>query len=120
MIKVRGSFVFVYRVPTFKELWCILKTGEKVEADFNNLEIDSPGNVWVAIKEKKIKKNKGGKEEEIEKKYFVKISLLLPQKEEDNKDFDFFVKEINQISLKRKHELKLERKQKTHEKINVS
>ncbi len=118
MIKVRGDFSFVYRMPTFKSLWCILKTGETVEANFNKLEIDSPGNVWIPVKEKKVKVKKGEENKEVEKNYFVKISQILPQKQEDENHFNLVSKEIKQISLKRKRELQTEKKQFNHEKIN--
>ena len=118
MIRVRGDFDFVYRVPTFRSLWCFLKTGEKVEANFNKLEIDSPGNVWIPVKEKVVKVKKGEEPKEVEKNYFVKISQILPQQPADEDHFNLVSKEIKQISLKRKKELRTEKKQFNREKIS--
>ena len=113
MIKTRGNFDFTCKVPTFKSLWCILKTGGKVEADFNRLEIDSPGNIWISVKEVFV----NNKNKRTEKNYFLKISKILPQKQEDVEYFVWLSDQLNQISLKRKRELKMKKKQKNHQKI---
>lgn len=116
MIKVRGNFDFVYKVPTFKKLPCSLKTGEEVVADFNNLEIDSPGNVWISVTEEKQKKQADGTKKNYTATYFVKMSQIL-QKGQKNEEYFVWVSDrIQQISLQRKRDLALEKKQRAKEK----
>lgn len=109
MIKVRGNFRFVYKVPTFREIPCILKTGEQVKANFNNLEIDSPGNIWIAVEEEKERRCKGGSKEFYTKNYFVKISQILPKEQKDEPYFIWISKKIKKISLYRKNALTIEK-----------
>lgn len=115
MIKVRGNFDFVYRVPTFRKLFCTLKTGEQVEADFNTLEIDSPGNVWISVEEKKQKKE-GGEIKNYTVTYFVKMSQILQKGQEEEQYFVWVSDKMQQISLQRKRDLALEKKQRAKEK----
>lgn len=103
VIKTQGSFEFLYpQTETYKEIWCVLKTGEAVKVNFNYLQITYKGTVLVAIAHKN----------QPEKKEYVSLKRLVHQKEVDREYLIFMDKEVNKIEQKRKNELKQQQKQK--------
>ena len=97
VIKTKGDFDFLYQTPTYKKIDCWFKDCRKSVIDFHRLQINYLGivRVWA----------------ESEQKYIVS-SQVLPQNQEDEAYFLFMIKELDTMSLKRKHELKIQKKQK--------
>lgn len=103
VVKTRGNFEFSYpTTETYKEVWCVLKSGETVKANFNDLQISYNGAVLVSI----VYKNNP------DKKDYVSMKHLVHQKEIDREYLVFMEKELNKIEQKRKHELQQKQKQK--------
>lgn len=103
VIKTQGNFEFLYpTTETYKEIWCVLKTGETVKANFNDLQVTYKGTVLVAI----AYKNQPGKKE------YVSLKRIVHQKETDREYLIFMEKEVNKIEQKRKNELKQQQKAK--------
>lgn len=97
VIKTKGDFDFLYQTPTYKKIDCWFKDGRKSVIDFDRLQINYLGvvKVWAESEQK-----------------FVSSSQILPENQEDEAYFLFITKELDAISLKRKHELKIQKKQK--------
>jgi hypothetical protein len=103
VVTTRGWFEFSYpTTETYKEVWCVLKSGEAVKANFNDLQITYKGTVLVAI----VHKNNPAKKE------YVSMKRIVHQKEIDREYLVFIEKEINKIEQKRKKELLQQQKQK--------
>jgi hypothetical protein len=103
VIKTQGNFDFLYpQTETYKEIWCVLKSGETVKVNFNDLQITYPGSVLVAI----VYKNQPPKKE------YVSLKRIVHQKETDKEYLVFMEKEVKKIEQKRKNELKQKQKEK--------
>jgi len=111
VIKTKGAFEFFYpTTETYKKIWCVLKSGETVQADFDDLQITYKGTVLVAITYKN----------QPDKKDYVSLKKIIYQKEADIEYLNFISKEINLIEQKRKNELKLQQKErKNHQKMTA-
>ncbi len=111
VIKTQGYFEFTYpKTETYREIWCVLKTGEAVKVNFNDLQITYKGTVLVAITHK----NQPDKTE------YVSLKRIVHQKEADREYLIFMDKEINKIEQKRKTELKQQQKErKNHQKMTA-
>lgn len=102
VIKTQGNFEFSHpTTETYKEIWCVLKSGETVRANFNDLQITYAGTVLVAV----VYKNRP------EKKDYVSSKRIVHQKEVDREYLVFMEKEFNKITQKRKNELKQQQKE---------
>lgn len=101
-LRKKGDFDFSCKTSTGKTIACLMKTGEFVKANFNQLEINYSGTVRVLV-------------ERGEKKEYVSIQRLLPQNKADKEYFDFAVNEMKIIANKRKAELKAQKRIKAKE-----
>ena len=98
-LRKKGDFEFSCKTSTGKTIACLMKTGEIVKANFDQLEIKYSGTVRVQVE-------RGAKKE------YVLIQCLLPLNKSDEKYFDSAASEIKSISQKRKTELKAQQRAK--------
>jgi hypothetical protein len=93
VIVVKGAFdPPIQNLPTFKQVACFLKNGEKVLVDFNLLEMDYHGNIKVSVEGN-----------------FIKPVLLTPSKK-SSKYFEQATVKLKMLSLERKKFVKRQEK----------